>query len=1206
MSQSTDEPEELGFDLELLPEWARKFAIQLEPAVPSATPDITAYAGGLSWPALVSAATVSSFLPRDLVIGIGLDDKRSQDAERNVLSFAEEVHGPDGTKWALTQEARRSVLSRASVRDIQDALARTKARFVDPISVALREQLSAAKVNMEAAALPKLEATRVAATWLQNLKGTPAADLDGLNREIAMRRLLKPFRRMVGLDGDEGSSTDPSKIRFYGRENEIRRLRDFVGVLPATSLLGSLGRLTTRLGQRALGARPMIIWGIGGVGKTTLIAKFALEHAEAARSRYPFAYLDFDRATISARRPEVLLAEMCGQVGAQFPELTEQMRALQDRARALSVAMEGASERASPDATLVEELTRYLPEGSRDVANFASLLPLLKDFRNAVDTHIASLESMFEWERPFLLILDTFEIVQYSDIDVRRVEDFVRVLTASKNGLGWPRLRLIVSGRKKPSKFLDHLPGPSEEIGLGALDKPGCIQMLLAVTSDAGKPIRTTEAERLVEAMIAGLGASKSRGLHPLTLKLLGSVFASAKDSTGSAVVDQLVGELTNNPDGNATLTKALIDGILVRRILGHVTDERVRALADPGLVVRRITPDVIREVMARGTPRPGSPEEVITGDSLDFEPWQLSTDKKGDPLCDEAEEIFDAFKCEGSLVEADDDALRHRQDLRQEMLPLIKARRPNRFLLLHELAFKHFRSRAQSNRADRSSPAEAIYHGLWLGVPVEEIDSLWPKTIGFDPRLDPDEFEGMPNAYRYIQAKTRQPMTPEDVAELPQPIAVEWLTSRDNTFLEDDHPNEVARAARAAAGEAYEALDLHSSTAANVARLLYRTGQWADCHRLVTRHIAQSGYIDLILKSASPAGRLSASDRVYFDDMLSLLRTWTTMSAKLGAEASPLEAASILGGVEGGLSDSLVQTELLTFAALGHRMLKQRSSWSTDRRAYVARQAVQMARRVPSNLWRGNLRALRLAILAAEEDVTDLIEAYLGFNSAPPRDDEAKPLVGRVLMMANRETNSESLAADIQSWLENASTSVKDANHIQSVWEDSLARILKASRAYPPMQPVLRKVLAFDHSDWVRAFGNALSRAFDGERGGSLRDALVSQAFLSDLRGRPALDGLSIAQWASARGNLLRLAATIDEFSEEFSSDADDASDSYPETVFGIAEALLLWHDVNLGAIVEIEEPSVSTDEGPTARKKEAARASTKKRAIKTSRKKK
>src|SRR5262249_30701614 len=245
-------------------------------------------------------------------------------------------------------------------------LTRTSSHFKDPVSVALREQLSEAQVRLESTTLPMLEATRLAATWLSGSKRTSPLNLDEINREIALRRLLKPFRRMVAAGDSEGAQLEPAKVRFFGRESEIAKLRDYVGVIPAATLLGSVTRFATRVQHAVVGAKPLIIWGVGGIGKTTLIAKFMLEHAEAARSRYPLAYLDFDRSTLSARRVELLLAEMCGQVGAQFPELTEPMRKLQDRTLALSSELEKSSETAAPDSTVVDELRKYLPEGSRD------------------------------------------------------------------------------------------------------------------------------------------------------------------------------------------------------------------------------------------------------------------------------------------------------------------------------------------------------------------------------------------------------------------------------------------------------------------------------------------------------------------------------------------------------------------------------------------------------------------------------------------------------------------------------------------------------------------------------------------------------------------------------------------------------------------------------------------------------------------------
>src|SRR5262245_47172215 len=98
MSQSPDRPSAPGFDINELPEWARAVVQGEKPSTPRPALDVSQFAGGSSWPALVCAATVSSFLPRDLVTEADLDEAHRKDAEQSVLSFAEEVHEPDGTK----------------------------------------------------------------------------------------------------------------------------------------------------------------------------------------------------------------------------------------------------------------------------------------------------------------------------------------------------------------------------------------------------------------------------------------------------------------------------------------------------------------------------------------------------------------------------------------------------------------------------------------------------------------------------------------------------------------------------------------------------------------------------------------------------------------------------------------------------------------------------------------------------------------------------------------------------------------------------------------------------------------------------------------------------------------------------------------------------------------------------------------------------
>ena len=112
------------------------------------------------------------------------------------------------------------------------------------------------------------------------------------------------------------------------------------------------------------------------------------------------------------------------------------------------------------------------------------------EFRQIVDQHIGSLESRFEWQRPFLLVFDTFEIVQYRQEDVEAMEQFIEAFSErdersrfwpfsgrDERGKPWPRMRLIIAGRKKVDNFL----GKPEELTIEALDPDGSAQLLVAL-----------------------------------------------------------------------------------------------------------------------------------------------------------------------------------------------------------------------------------------------------------------------------------------------------------------------------------------------------------------------------------------------------------------------------------------------------------------------------------------------------------------------------------------------------------------------------------------------------------------------------------------------------------------------------------------------------------------------------------------------------
>src|SRR5262249_31672124 len=86
------------------------------------------------------------------------------------------------------------------------------------------------------------------------------------------------------------------------------------------------------------------------------------------------------------------------------------------------------------------------------------------------------------------------------------------------------------------------------------------------------------------------------------------------------------------------------LQGRLYTRFIGHIKDDEVRRLAHPGLVVRRVTPAIIREVLA---------------EICEIDPSH-------------ADALFAKLPAHVALFSPDDkapdepDALRHRQDLRE------------------------------------------------------------------------------------------------------------------------------------------------------------------------------------------------------------------------------------------------------------------------------------------------------------------------------------------------------------------------------------------------------------------------------------------------------------------------------------------------------------------------------------------------------------
>ena len=1115
-------------DLAQLPEWAREAlnrSMQAT-ATPRLDPDVVSSRS--SWPLLLDAAVVSAFLPRDLAPD-ALTGTARGDAEKQVLGFAELTQGPEGAQWTLTQDARRTILSQALKRDpqqVSNALARTAARFTDPVSTQLRGWLAAPNLESVGLAeqsfaptqsedLPTFEARRTALALLSGVESLHLPDLARLDSEIQMRRLLYQFERMTGDVPSDESATQYN--HFFGREKELERLRAYVSVIEADTLLQSAQRLAGSVARIFQERKPLAVWGVGGVGKTTLLAKFMLEHARAASSRFPFAYLDFDRSTVSARNHPGLFSEICRQVGAQFENLGPVLAELR---------------------RFADDLAKSVGPGSLPGDSLDRLQPLMLGFRRAVDRFLDSRESLLERARPFLLVLDTFEIVQYNPDNVVALKGFVQCFSEpAAGGSLWPRLRLILSGRQSPGEFL----GEVDPLPVDTLDRKGSAQMLVQLAADAGKPISTAQANSLINAITAATGAKPTEGVRPLRLRLIGDLFRKFPDADGPTIARQLLEELQAPLSAANVGGKLLVDGILVRRVLDHIHDARVRALADPGLVVRYITPGVIREVMAKGTPDPKRyPTDI--GDSESFEPWSI-TDA-------EADDIFAAFRSELALVDVDGAALRHRQDVRKEMLPLIRAHRPLRFNMLHRLAFEFFRGRAVMSPPDPAAAAEAIYHGLWLEVPHEELDRLWVEGPLFDPRIDADEFPADSPASLYIRARMGDQLTPQQLGKLPRARALTWLTERQNDLIDDSTAERSLDLVRATAGDDFAEVRRRPGLAAITARLLYRVGLWRDSRWLSGSVLAQDTL------HTKPDQIKSGSE---FDSVCSLLRTQFTVAAKCHTDESllPLWLPFVVQA-----DDPVIRGELLV-----HYLLQE--GVSEDLRSKLTAVLYQHTLFVDVARWRRDLRTLRLVALVGGHLGNQQLVTYLRYFDRLPRDRPAQQAILQVFTSVLGKTRSAELDR-VRGYLDPKRVSMERADHVDDIWRREREGIITALQADDHIAALLRFVIVFDHYDWRYVLGNSLSRAMGSGRYPRF-GFLDKLGFLQpSSSGRP-VDGATIVRQALSRGRVLDLAEQLTRLEEEPDEQLGTQAlreqpgygglGSYPNSVAGLARALLSWH---------------------------------------------
>ena len=553
---------------------------------------------------------------------------------------------------------------------IRELLEKVGQRPDDTVQRVFESYLFGTAAPLEEQTLSELTATHLAVTWLAGIvEGAPT--VAQVREQVALATFLKPFRDLVGDN-------------FQGRRRELDVLSDYVGVRRASSGTEWIWR-----GLREVFSfhekPPLMTHGAGGMGKSTLLAKFILEHASSQeKGKVPFVYVDFDRPAMSAAEPLTLLFEALRQLAVQFPHARNSLMGL----------------RSSWEEKFVEEIRRS--RGTRDADSKAALhwgsVPrVTSKMRERMLHEFSSILRIIEQQdRPLLFLLDTVEEVQY------RGRPLVKELWSFLNKLQelHPRLRVVLSGRVPIHEGFGET--EKEQRAAESEFKTEPLQLTGLDRDSARRYMEGDEIPSRVAKVIARHITHKRDGVSPLSLGVAVAVWRKQRKSKG------------DEPDERfwAELKVGRIQTELISRYLDHVHDKELKPLAYPGFVLRRVTPELVLDVLAQ--------------------PCGIKVDN-----VEQAAELLKRLGQEIAQVQSvygDERELRPRPEVRRLVLDLMLDLEPKKVESIHQAAVEHYKK--QSDQALHGTDnwiaarAEEIYHRILLKQDEVLIQGRWDPIL--------------------------------------------------------------------------------------------------------------------------------------------------------------------------------------------------------------------------------------------------------------------------------------------------------------------------------------------------------------------------------------------------------------------------------------------------------------------------------------------
>ena len=370
-----------------------------------------------------AAAVVDSFNPLTIVPSTG-SEKPAAGLYTPLLSDSERRIGSPN-QWTLRRDVRMATLNQLVSEGRLPAALATMSQVSpgDPLLIVLSEIISKAGFSLTNRSLEILATALKLRQWLDEI-GIELALPDEIviRQELEFLRLLSPFHHL-------------SDEHFTGRKADLDVLRKYVGVADS-SLRGNFFRLVIGI-LDLYKNKPLMIYGIGGMGKSTLIARFILEHTEQPmKRRFPFAYIDFDQPEVVAEEPITILAAIVRQVGMQSELIRSECEKLRREINEFTGLAIGDNTRESLVQLEAIDFVRSSSSSGSERQIFVQKFVRLFQQANTKN-------------QPLLLILDTFEELQFHEPE--HIPDLFHFLNILQQAL--PRLRVIIAGRRLEAEW---------------------------------------------------------------------------------------------------------------------------------------------------------------------------------------------------------------------------------------------------------------------------------------------------------------------------------------------------------------------------------------------------------------------------------------------------------------------------------------------------------------------------------------------------------------------------------------------------------------------------------------------------------------------------------------------------------------------------------------------------------------------------------